>query len=307
MRGAVLVAAGLDATWGEPPLRLHPVVWAGHYLTASGRRLPASPPTRATLLGAAAWGAGAVAATACGALVARCARRVHPAAGSLVAGVALWPLISARLLLSEVAAVEAALASGPDEGRAALARIVSRDTTSLAPEEVRAAAVESLAENLSDSVVAPLVWWSVAGLPGAALYRFCNTADAMWGYRTARWEYAGKVAARVDDVLNLVPARLTALLLAGPRHSLLRRVRGEARRTPSPNAGWPMGALAVRLDVRLPKVGVYVLNPTGDRSQPRHLQAALVTARRAIVVAVLVTSTADFVLDRPARHKSGAA
>ena len=78
---------------------------------------------------------------------------------------------------------------------------------------MRGAAIESLAENLSDSVVAPLLWYVVAGLPGAALYRFANTADACWGYRSPRWRYAGTVAARADDALNLVPARLTALLL----------------------------------------------------------------------------------------------
>ena len=135
-------------------------------------------------------------------------------------------------------------------------------------EEVVGAAIESLAENLNDSVVAPLFWFAVAGLPGAALYRLANTADAMWGYRGMRegryWEWAGKWAAHADDVLSWLPARITALLLAlaggGVRPRALAR---EARRTPSPNSGWPMAAMALVLDVRLTKPGVYQLHAQG--------------------------------------------
>jgi adenosylcobinamide-phosphate synthase len=113
-----------------------------------------------------------------------------------------------------------------------------------------------------------LFWFAVAGLPGAALYRFANTADAMWGYPGERqgrnWAWAGKWTARVDDVLSWVPARLTAVLLGLP--TLWRgmtRVMHNAGLTPSPNGGWPMGALAVGLGIRLGKTGVYQLNPQG--------------------------------------------
>uniref|UniRef100_UPI003F4B2992 adenosylcobinamide-phosphate synthase CbiB n=1 Tax=Nocardioides sp. SYSU DS0663 TaxID=3416445 RepID=UPI003F4B2992 len=251
-----------------------------------------------------AWALGAVAAATAGVGLSRAARRLPGPLGSVVVGASLWPLLSARLLLEEVAAVEAALGSGRPsalvDGRRALARIVSRDTSDLTTEEVRAAALESLAENLSDSVVAPLWWFAVAGLPGAALYRYANTADAMWGYRTERWEHAGKAAARADDALNLVPARLTALLLAGPRPSVLRRLRREARRTASPNAGWPMAALALRSDVALAKPGAYTLHPAGAQPRPEDVTRALALARRAAVTAGLLTAAAT--LRPPARH-----
>jgi adenosylcobinamide-phosphate synthase len=210
--------------------------------------------------------------------------------------VALWPLLSARMLVTEVLAVEAALREDCDAGRAALARIVSRETQDLTPAEVRGAAIESLAENLSDAVVAPLFWYVVAGLPGAALYRFANTADACWGYRTPRWRYAGRVAARADDVLNLVPARLTAALLSTPAQA--RRLRAEARRTDSPNAGWPMAAMALRLDLRLSKRDHYVLNPSGADPSAGDVERAVRLARRTAVVVVLAAAAAEHLIHR---------
>jgi adenosylcobinamide-phosphate synthase len=150
--------------------------------------------------------------------------------------------------------------------------------------------VSTLAENLNDSVVAPLFWFAVAGLPGAALYRFANTADAMWGYMGERggrdWTWAGRWAARVDDALSWLPARLTALLIA-----LLSAGRGwsavvaNAGLTPSPNGGWPMGALAVGLGIRLGKPGVYELN--GQGRAPWAADTALALRRCGQVVAVL--------------------
>jgi adenosylcobinamide-phosphate synthase len=121
-------------------------------------------------------------------------------------------------------------------------------------------------------VVAPLFWAALLGLPGAVLYRFANTADAMWGYR-GRFEWAGKWAARADDVLSWLPARLTGLALAVPAQwPLLRR---EARQTPSPNGGWPMGAMALRLGVCLRKPGVYTLNAQAAEPTAGHVQRAL--------------------------------
>lgn len=285
---SVLVAAALDAALGEPPLAAHPVVWTGHYLDAAERHVPAGPPARAVASGGAAWLGGAAAVVAAAVAVEGCARRMGRVGGAVVRGVALWPLLALRLLLAEVAAVEAAVRRDLDEGRTALARIVSRDTSVLSEEEVRAAALESLAENLSDSVVAPLFWYAVAGLPGAALHRYANTADACWGYRTPRWEHAGRVAARADDVLNLVPARLTALLLARPADR--RALRQEAGRTASPNAGWPMAALALRLDRSLGKPGHYVLHARGAAPGPGDVGEALRIARRTALVAVALAA-----------------
>src|SRR5690606_3824928 len=128
---------------------------------------------------------------------------------ALALGLLLKPMFSWRMLRDEVHAVEQALGESLAAGRARLAWLVSRDVSALDASQVRESAIESLAENLNDSVVAPLFWFAVAGLPGAALYRFANTADAMWGYRGERhgrdWTWAGKWAARADDLLSWLP------------------------------------------------------------------------------------------------------
>lgn len=264
----------IDHLWGEPPARIHPVVWMGNYLQWVGRSLPEYSPFSALLLGTAFWLLGAVLVAAC-----------YGYAGIALATLPLWlriplmalllkPLFALRMLRNEVRAVEQALEESLASGRARLAQIVSRDTMQLDASGVRESALESLSENLSDSVIAPLFWFALFGLPGAAVYRFANTADAMWGYR-GRWEWAGKWAARADDVLNFIPARLTALaiLLAGAdRLSRLRRLPAEASLTSSPNCGWPMGALALSLDIRLRKPGVYTLNENG--AEPSALDVA---------------------------------
>lgn len=296
---SVLTAVALDAGCAEPPAAAHPVVWAGRYLDLAGSRVPSGPPARAVAAGGLAWLGGASVAVVAAVLVERFAARRGRAARAVLRGGALWPLISGRMLFSEVRAVGAAANRDLDEGREALARIVSRDTAALTAEEVRGAALGSLAENLSDSLVAPLAWHAVGGLPAAALYRFANTADACWGYRSPRWEHAGKVAARADDLLNVVPARLTAALLVGP--SRWRRLRHEARRTSSPNAGWPMAALALHLDVRLTKRGHYALNPTARDPRPGDVGAGLRVASRAGTVAALVAIAID-VLACPPRQ-----
>jgi len=154
-------------------------------------------------------------------------------------------------------------------------------------------------------VVAPLFWFVVAGLPGAALYRFANTADAMWGYRGARagreWEWAGKWAARADDVLSWLPARLTGGLLALVGHGTWRRaglrmLRREAARTPSPNSGWPMAAMALRLGVRLGKPGVYTLNAGAGAPVAGAVQRAVQLAAQAVTAWAAVAALAIVLL-----------
>jgi adenosylcobinamide-phosphate synthase len=273
----IILSLLIDRWWGEPPARIHPVVWMGHYLKRAGRDLADHGPRAAFLLGTTLWMAGA-------AVVAAVYGYADVAIGKLpvwldiiVTALLLKPLLALRMLLGEVQAVEDSLARGIESGRARLRLIVSRDTAELDENQIRESALESLAENLSDSVVAPLFWFALFGLPGAAVYRFANTADAMWGYR-GRWEWAGKFAARADDLLNLIPARMTAagLLLVGPhRMALLRRLPEEAARTPSPNSGWPMSALALSLNVRLRKPRVYVLNERGTAPAAADVSTAL--------------------------------
>ncbi|MDZ5458526.1 adenosylcobinamide-phosphate synthase CbiB [Azohydromonas lata] len=286
------VALVLDRALGEPPARLHPVVGMGHYLGALGPRLLRLQPAWAFTCGALAWllGAGAVAALAWG--LQRWLLSLPWWAAAPLLGLLLKPLLAWRMLRDEVRGVEAALARSLPEGRQQLARLVSRDTSRLQAHEVREAAIETLAENLNDSVVAPLCWFAVAGLPGAALYRFANTADAMWGYR-GRWEWAGKWAAHADDALSWLPARLTALLLCAAAGRWPAGLSREARVTPSPNGGWPMGAVALLLGARLSKPGVYALNAGGRLPGSADLHRALPWCGRAVLLAALLCGAAD--------------
>ncbi len=211
---------------------------------------------------------------------------------ALLLGFALKPMLAWAMLSSEVQAVEAALGQSLDAGRQRLAMLVSRDTAHLTETEVRESAIESLAENLNDSVVAPMFWFVLFGLPGATVYRFANTADAMWGYRGLRhgvnWEWAGKWAARADDVLSWAPARITALLFKWVSQGVdLKSLGAEARKTPSPNSGWPMAAMALALGVRLQKQGVYVLNPSGRLPQAEDVVLAQKYASKAVLCAVI--------------------
>lgn len=274
---SIILALLIDRWCGEPPARLHPVVWMGYYLKHAGRGLPNQGPRMALFLGTTYWLAGAALVAALYAVAGAGCAKLPPWLDIVLTAVLLKPLFALRLLLREVGAVENSLLQSIECGRSRLSHIVSRDTASLDSGEIRESSLESLAENLSDSVIAPLFWFALFGLPGAAVYRFANTADAMWGYR-GRWEWAGKFAARADDLLNLIPARMTAiaLLLAGPdRISLLLRLPGEAARTASPNSGWPMGALALSLNVRLRKPQVYALNANGSAPSPADTATAL--------------------------------
>ena len=183
--------------------------------------------------------------------------------GWLIEGVLCWPLVAARSMHSHVAAVARPLLAGDLAGaRQAVAMIVGRDVSRANEHAIARAALESLAENTSDGVVAPLFWAVVAGLPGIAAYKAINTMDSMIGHRNTRYELFGRVAARLDDVVNLPASRLTAALfaLAGGWGAAWRAVRADARRHRSPNAGWPEAAMAGALGVRLSGPRIY-----GDR------------------------------------------
>jgi adenosylcobinamide-phosphate synthase len=290
---AMAVAVVVDRIAGEPPTRWHPVAWMGRLLGAPQAALERLPPRPGFVLGSLAWAAAAtLAALVGGALEHALWRALQPQSGAvawlltaLLLGLLLKPLLAWRMLRDEVRGVEAALRQGGlPAGRARLSRLVSRPTAALDEALVRESAIETLAENLNDSVVAPLFWFALAGLPGAALYRLANTADAMWGYRDQR-EWMGKTAARADDLLSWLPARLTALaLLPQARHwPALRR---QARRTPSPNGGWPMGALALRLGVRLRKPGTYQLNDAAMPPTDDDIERAICCCRQALWLAV---------------------
>lgn len=187
-----------------------------------------------------------------------------------IAALALKPSFSIRRLLEVGCLVETALLAGDLAAAQKLlaTHLVSRDTSQLTKEQCRQATISSLAENLTDSIVAPFFYFVVLGLPGAWIYRTINTADAMFGYKTPQLEHFGWAAARADDIVNFLPARATALFIVASAFMrgqviALRQLLIEAGKTPSPNGGWTMGAMALALDVRLEKTGVYVLNPSG--------------------------------------------
>ncbi|QBY01774.1 cobalamin biosynthesis protein [Rhodophyticola sp. CCM32] len=162
-------------------------------------------------------------------------------------------LLAQRSLVQHVQAVADALRYGPVPARRAVAMIVGRDTADMSEAEISRAAIESAAENLSDGVIAPAFWFLALGLPGILIYKIVNTADSMIGHRTPQYEQFGKAAARLDDVLNWLPARLTACLVAlacaNPRAWHL--ARREAYLHRSPNAGWPEAAMAAVLNIAL--------------------------------------------------------
>jgi adenosylcobinamide-phosphate synthase len=311
--GLVVVLA-VDQLWGEPAARWHPVVWMGRYLDwAANRFAPqcaqSGDDLRDFCLGALYWCIGALIFTvpfwflqeSLYLLVLHSAKPWQVALSALAIGLALKPLLALAMLCNEVRAVEAALGESLEAGRGRLAWLVSRDTTQLSAEEVRESAIESLAENFNDSVVAPIFWFVLLGLPGAALYRFANTVDAMWGYPAERagryWQWAGKWAARADDVLSWVPARLAAglILLMAPsawHHS--RAIYHASSATPSPNSGWPMAAMAFVLGVRLGKPGVYTLNAAAPAPLPDDTHRAIASIRNTLVLQLVFAFTAIY-------------
>ena len=266
----VMVALAVDLLLGEPPNRLHPVVWMGRLTSAFEKFAPARGRARQLVAGALI----AVAVPVC----------FSSASALIVWAAEPWPLVSlavaAALFKSTFAvrglgraafAVRDALSAGRmTDARNALRSLCGRDATKLEPSLVVAASVESLAENTSDGFVGPLFYYSLFGLPGAVFYRAVNTLDSMIGYH-GRHEYLGKASARLDDLLNFVPARLTAGLLLCAGWLCRSDVRGgwrilrrDGHETESPNAGRPMAAMAGLLRVRLEKVGQYRLGDPGD-------------------------------------------
>lgn len=293
---ALSLAWFIDRLFGEPRSAWHPVAWFGAIASRASHAIHQRSAALAFTAGALLWCAlvGTIAAMAFG-----LERGLHDAPGWLalpLLALALKPTFAWKMLRDEVCAVEDALAGGLEAARTRLAGLCSRDVGQLDVGAVRETAIETLAENLNDSLVAPLFWFVVAGLPGAWAWRASNTLDAMWGYRDHR-EWVGKWAARADDVLGFVPARLTALLLWRPPVGLA-RLRREALRTPSPNGGWPMATMALRLGVRLGKPGVFTLNAAAPAPDATALRRALLAADEAagsaflLAIAAMICTTA---------------
>lgn len=261
------VAVALDLAFGEPAAQLHPVVWIGKGVDLLERRAPAAERRSGFVYGAVATLALTGAAAGLASLVERAFRLLPRPLRVAALAALLKPAFSLRMLLASGCAVRRSLEAGDlDSARSNLRSLVSRETATLSAEECAAAAVESLAENLADSVVAPWLAYALFGLPGAWLFRAANTLDSRWGYH-GRYERLGRVPARLDDLLAYLPARLSALCLiaAAPAGGGSPRLAWQVLRrdhalTESPNAGWTMSAMAGALGLRLGKRGHYALN-----------------------------------------------
>lgn len=267
-----LLAVLYDLVLGEPPKPLHPVVWLGKVIAFLESRTPRHGDTARFFYGL-------------GAVLIGVALFIIPAYLflALLKGFNTWLFVavSAWLLKSTFSLRELARSAAKikgllqgdriDEARHEMRSLVSRDVSRLEEPLLVAATVESVAENTSDSLVAPILYFFVLGVPGALLYRVVNTYDSMIGYH-GKYEHLGKFAARLDDVLNFVPARITGVLIVAAAcitgkngKAAWRLMWRDHGKTESPNAGWPMSAAAGALEVQLEKVGHYVL---GDARMP---------------------------------------
>ncbi|WP_340099971.1 adenosylcobinamide-phosphate synthase CbiB [Salinibaculum salinum] len=295
---SALVVGGslvLDLALGEPPRRLHPVAWFGRLVGTVDR-----PWKRPAVIGSIA---AAVLPIAAGLVLAGsvlAAGRVDPLAGGLVGALALFVSTSLRRLLDRVREVVTATGEDLEIARERLRALAGRDATELSAGEIRSAAVESLAENLADGLVAPLLYYAVfavgaaatgaepvlavaTGCGGAAWVKGVNTLDSMLGYRT---KPTGWGPARLDDAVMWFPARVSAVVIAVVlvRPRALVAARRWQRDLASPNSGWPMGTLAAGLALRLEKPGHYVLNAEQDPPDVADAEGAI---RRVAVAGLL--------------------
>jgi len=280
--GAVVLAALLDRLVGEPPNRVHPVALLGRAIAPLDRawNSPAEMGLSIAIVLPVLVGAGV------GAVVAVVVSLSVPAA-TVVAGLVLFSATSLRMLLAEARAVERLLGEDIDAARDRLRSLAGRDSSDLDASEIRSAAIESIAENLADGLVAPLLAFALGALVSlpvaagaAAFVKTVNTLDSMLGYPDKRH---GTASARLDDIVMWVPARLSALALAvaavDPETPW--RARGWVDRVPSPNSGWPMGTVASALAVRLEKPGVYVLNDVARTPESADVDRAIRLVSRA--------------------------
>jgi adenosylcobinamide-phosphate synthase len=285
----------LDILMGDPPNRLHPVAWMGTAIAEAQQRAPKDDHREQFIYGGliALGGAGIVflSGKALSWVIGRLPRPFNWLAEALI----LELMLSMRGLSSAANDIQAALDSGdlPEAQRLTHWHLVSRDTSQLSESQVAAATIESVAENTSDGILAPLWYYALLGLPGALAYRFANTADAMLGYRDAEREWLGKIPAWLDDLLNLIPARLTGLLFVAAAwitgddaKNAWFTWRRDRTITASPNAGHPMSAAAGALGVELEKVNHYTLGSGGRSPSAKDIGRSVRLMRAAVWLGV---------------------
>jgi len=240
----------LDATLGDPKSLPHPVVGFGHLISWFEKR--ANRGENRILKGAAVTLLLVVGIYTAALFALHAMDTVTPAASAVATAIIVFFCLSALTLRREVRKVFEAVNQSTEKGRWQLSRIVGRDTDSLTPDQIRIAALETLAENLNDGVIAPLFWFAILGAPGMLAYKMVNTLDSMIGYKNERYMLFGRFAARLDDVANYIPARVTAvlMLLVSGKLSKLAVVWKFGKCHTSPNSGYPEAALATILNCR---------------------------------------------------------
>jgi adenosylcobinamide-phosphate synthase len=303
----LLAGFALDAWLGDPA-RYHPVAGFGTAATALERRLYRDDRRAGVVYAALAVGVPVLAAA-----VGSRATRDRPLARAALTAAATWTVLGGRTLQHEGRTMATALRNADvPAARRRLNHLCGRDPANLGESELARATVESVAENTSDAVVAPLFWGAAAGVPGLIAYRAANTLDAMVGHRSARYGRFGTASARLDDLLNLVPARLTALLTVavapvarGDRAEAMRVWRRDHADHPSPNAGHCEAAMAGALGVRLGGRNVYFGRTEtrpflgdGPRPDHRHIRRAVKVSRTVGWAAVGIAAVAAFVRPR---------
>jgi len=301
MPGSGVTALAIDLLAGEPPAGIHPTIGMGNWIARGRSRRRSLAPSASLAEGAMVVGSGALLVASIAHVADRLTGSMPRAMRSVARGAALKPALSIRALLDAATQVERALANGHlTRARELLSwHLVSRETSALDASDVAAATIESVAENFNDGFVAPLMAFGVGGLAGAYLFRFINTADAMLGYRTPELEWFGKTAARLDDALAYLPARCAAVLIAlaslitgDSFRGVARAMLNDADATASPNAGWPMAAMAGALGVRLEKHGHYRLNAPARAPKARDIRRARRIVLVGSVLAALATEVA---------------
>ena len=293
----VIAAYLLDCLLGDPAWLPHPVVLFGKMISKGEHKLNQGEHRKlkgallaislVLLVFSATWG-----------LLMLC-REISPWLNVVLQIILVFFCLAGTTLIKEVRDVFLALDRSLEEGRKQVARIVGRDTTRLSAQEVRKAALETLAENLSDGVIAPLFWYIILGVPGMMAYKMVNTLDSMIGYHSERYLHFGCFAARLDDVANYIPARLTALLmvLVAGKPRLLAFVKRFGRCHASPNSGYPESALAGILDCQFGGPHIYFGElfdkpyiGTNDRDlTTADMRLAIKINRQAEILMVLIT------------------
>jgi adenosylcobinamide-phosphate synthase len=289
-----LLALLIDSMFGDPSNAHHPVAWIGSGISAARKRAPKTDSQRQLGYGGLIALGGLCLAAGLGWLVTRLVRFLPNPLNWLGEAAALKLMLSVGGLTRAASEIQSALEAGdlPHAQRLTSWHLVSRDTSGLSESQVVAATIESLTENTSDSILGPLFYYTLFGLPGAFAYRFANTADSMLGYRDAEREWLGKIPARLDDLLNLVPARLTALLFVfasrvsdGDARRATVIWRRDHNKTESPNAGHPMSAGAGALGIELEKVGHYKLGEGQRAAQISDIGRAISLMRTTAFIA----------------------